>query len=107
LTKKLAKKGIEMSWSDSTANCEVEIRVLKVQQGNQFLRWLFPFIAPAVVEIEGQFALPGLPCQPFHRTETAQVGFLGGSASHMVGTCIDRLAYQLAYDIGEAIAKNG
>ena len=99
LEKKLLKKGIALRWTDEAAASEVLIRIIAIEQGNQFLRWLLPFIAPAVLEVEGQVAVDGANPEPFHYVQKAQLGLAGGSAKGMLKVCAMRTADKIAGDV--------
>ena len=79
--KRLLKKGVAVRWNNQEAASDLVIRVVAMDQGNQFLRWLLPFIAPAVLEVEGQVGLDGSAPRPFHYNQRAQMGLLGGSGA--------------------------
>ncbi len=99
LEKKLGKNGVVLSWQDIPEGSEVRIGFVRIDQGNRFLRWLFPFIAPAVVEVEGELTIGGSGPRPFHYVRKAQVGFLGGSAESMLGVCASRVGNHIAKTI--------
>jgi len=99
LDKKLLKKGIALLWREESDSPELYIRVIEINQGNQFLRWLLPFIAPAVLEIEGQVAVSGTRPQPFHYVQKAQVGLAGGSGRGMLKVCAQRAADKIVKDV--------
>src|SRR5437588_9366516 len=84
LAKKLGQKGIDVSWQCQETNCELRIRIKRIDQGSQLLRYLLPFLAPAIVEIEGSLTLPGRDEKSLHFIENAQFGLLGGSSSSMI-----------------------
>jgi hypothetical protein len=99
LDKKLLKKGIALLWTEETDSPELLIRVIEINQGNQFLRWLLPFIAPAVIELEGQVAVSGTHPQPFHYVQKAQIGIAGGSGKGMLKVCAQRAADNIVKDV--------
>ena len=99
MEKKLLKKGIAIRWVEETPSPEILIRVISIDQGNQFLRWLLPFIAPAALEVEGQCAIAGARPLPFHYTQKAQMGVAGGSARGMLKVCAMRIVDKIAGDV--------
>ena len=99
LEKKLGKKNFSLEWQDDSQESEVRIRFLRIDEGSQLKRWLFPLFGPAVVEIEGEIKAPGKKAKPFHFERKAFFALFGGSAQHMVGVCIDRLASDLSKEI--------
>jgi len=99
IEKRLLKKGVAVRWSDQEAGSELFVRIVAIDQGNQFLRWLLPFIAPAVLEVEGQVAVAGSTPQEFHYTQRAQMGLLGGSARSMLNVCAQRVADKIVGDV--------
>jgi hypothetical protein len=103
LEKRLLKKGIALRWVEETASPEILIRVVSIDQGNQFLRWLLPFISPAVLEVEGQVAVAGAGPRPFHYVKKAQMGLAGGSAKGMLKVCATRTADKIADDVLRAL----
>ena len=80
LEKRLGKKGITLYWTNEMNSPEIVIRVVRIDQGNQFLRYMLPFIAPAILEVEGKIAIDGSGPKKFHYTQKAQIGLFGGSA---------------------------
>jgi hypothetical protein len=103
LQTRLGKKGIMLDWQDAPEQAQLRIRVVQVDQGNQLLRYLLPFLAPAVLELEGELVLAGLQPVPLHYVKRAQVGLFGGSGKGMLKVCADRLAKALAKDVLNAI----
>lgn len=99
IEKRLHKKGVATRWNDQETGSELIIRIVAIDQGNQFLRWLLPFIAPAFLEVEGQVGLSGSTPQQFHYTQCAQVGLFGGSARGMLKVCAQRVAHKIASDV--------
>jgi len=99
LDKKLLKKGIALLWTEETDSPELLIRVIEINQGNQFLRWLLPFIAPAMLEVEGQVAVSGARPQPFCYVQKAQIGIAGGSGKGMLKVCAQRAADKIMKDV--------
>ncbi len=105
LEKKVLKKGVAVRWTDESGNPDVLIRVVEINQGNQFLRYLLPFISPAYIEVEGQVAATGFTSRPFHYVQKAQVGLFGGSARGMLKVCADRVSGKIAADILKALKR--
>jgi len=99
LEKRLLKKGVAVRWSEQPTGSELLIRVVGLDQGNQFLRYLFPFIAPAVLEVEGEMAVAGSSPQQLHYVQRAQMGLFGGSAKGMLKCCAQRVAAKIASDV--------
>jgi hypothetical protein len=98
LEKRLMKKGIALRWTDESGTPELLVRVVQIDQGNQFLRYLLPFLSPTVLEVEGQVTVPGSDPRPFHYVQKAQMGLFGGSARGMLKVCADRVAGKIAGD---------
>lgn len=96
IEKRLLKNGIAAQWVQEAARAELSVRVVSVDQGNQFLRYLLPFIAPAVLEVEGQVAAGGARPRTFHFVQRAQVGLFGGSSKGMLKVCAQRIAAKVA-----------
>ncbi len=105
LEKKLMKKRVALRWTDESVTSEVLVRVVEIDQGNQFLRYLLPFIAPALLEVEGQVAVTGSSPRPFHYVQKAQVGLFGGSAKGMLKTCAERVAGKIAGEVLGALQR--
>ena len=103
LSSKLARRGIDVVWCTSL-HPELQIQFVRIAKGNQFLRYLIPFLAPASVEIKGAYPAADTASATFHHTERASIGIFGGSTRHMLGVCVDRLAIQLANNISRAHA---
>lgn len=99
IEKPLLKKGVALQWSDQEEGSELFIRVISMDQGNQFLRWLLPFIAPAVLEVEGQLSLGGAAPAEFQYTQRAHIGLLGGSGKGMLKICAQRVAGKIVRNV--------
>ena len=99
LEKRLLNKGVAVQWTEQATGSELLIRVVEANQGNRFLRYLLPFIAPAILEVEGQIALSGSSPQQLHYVQRAQVGLFGGSAKSMLKSCAQRVANKIASDV--------
>jgi hypothetical protein len=98
LEKRLLKKGVAVQWSEQETTSELQIRVVEMNQGNRFLRYLLPFIAPAFLEVEGQIALADSSPQQLHYIQRAQIGLFGGSARGMLKVCAQGIAAKIARD---------
>ena len=117
LGRRLLKKGIAVQWNAEAAGTELMVRIVTIDPGNQFLRWLLPFVAPAVVQIEGQLGPSSPNPQPFQYTHRAHFGLAGGPSRGMLRTCAHGIADKIARDVvrwletdtgrgpGEAIAR--
>ena len=99
LTKLLAKKGITLMLASAPQEAELHIRIVQIEQGNQLLRYLLPFIAPAFVELEVDCKAAGTTPETLFYKQTAQVGLFGGTASGMLGVCVDRIAGRMTKDL--------
>jgi hypothetical protein len=99
LEKRLLKKGVAVRWTEQATDSELLIRVVEMHQGNRFLRYMLPFIAPAVLEVEGQITPGGSSPQQFHYVQRAQMGLFGGSAKGMLKVCAQRVANKIAGDV--------
>ena len=99
LEKRLLKKRVAVRWCEQETGSELLIRVVEMNQGNQFLRYLLPFIAPAFFEVEGQMAVDGSAAQEIHYVQRAQMGRFGGSARGMLKVCAQRIANKIASDV--------
>lgn len=105
IEKRLLKKGVTLRWNDEEAGSDLVVRVVAMDQGNQFLRWLLPFIAPAVLEVEGQVGLDGSAPKPFHYNQRAQMGLLGGSAQGMLKVNAQRVGHKIADDVLRSMGR--
>jgi len=103
LSRKLDRPGIEVVWREAASAGDLRIQFVRIDKGNQLVRHLVPFLAPASVEIKGSYQIPKNGSIPFHHVEKTSFGLFGGSARHMLGVCVDRLALQLAHDVSRAI----
>jgi hypothetical protein len=91
LTKQLRSAGRTLKWMQQPNGASLVIRLIQVEAGNQFLRYMIPFASPAVVEIEGDLLLPaGL--QSFHMIRKTHFSILGGGGGYMTRVCAARLA---------------
>jgi hypothetical protein len=105
LEKRLGKKGITLYWTNESDSPEIAIRIVKIDEGSQLLRYILPFIAPAVLEVEGRVAIAGSSPRRFHYTQKAQLGLFGGSARGMLNVCADRVSGKIAKDVLKASRK--
>lgn len=105
LEKRLLKKGVAVRWSEQAEGSELLIRIVDMDQGNQFLRYLLPFISPAVLEVEGQLAVAGSSPRPLHYVQRAQVGLFGGSARGMLKACAQRVADKVAGEVLRSLSS--
>ena len=101
LTGKLEKKGVDLEYASAWEDAELQIRFVQVEQGSQLLRYMLPFAAPAFMEIQADLASGEGP--PFSKRyyHEAQGGLFGGSASGMLGKCVDRIASRIADDLAD------
>lgn len=99
LSKLLTKKGIALQPVQTPQEAALQIRFVQIEQGNQLLRYLLPFIAPAFLELEVALATQQGTTEALHYKQTAQVGLFGGSATSMLGVCADRIAKKLSKDL--------
>ena len=99
LEKRLLKKGVGVRWGEPSSSQELSLRVVEMNQGNQFLRYLLPFIAPAVLEVEGKMAVIGSTPQELHYVQRAQMGLFGGSSKGMLKVCAQRVADKVAHEV--------
>ncbi len=102
ITKELGarlEESLTLNWVDESESPELLVRVVKIDQGNQFLRWLLPFIAPATLEVKGHITIGDAAPQQFHHVKNKQVGFLGGSAEGMLKACARRVAAEITSDV--------
>jgi hypothetical protein len=105
LDKRLPKKGVSPRWVQETENPELLVRVVSIDQGNQFLRWLLPFIAPATLEVEGHVSVGDAAPRDFHYTQRAQMGLLGGAAKGMLKVCAQRVADKITGDVSRQMKR--
>jgi hypothetical protein len=105
LEKNLAKKGVALNWIDESNSPQVLVRIIEIDQGNQLLRYLLPFISPAVLEVEGEVAVPGSDRRSFHYVQKTQVGLFGGSGKGMLTVCADRVSGKIAKDVLKALQR--
>lgn len=103
--KRLGKKGVAVDWTDESNAPHVVVRIVEIDQGNQLLRYLLPFISPAVLEVEGEVRLPGSGRSEFHYVQKAQVGLFGGSAKGMLSVCADRVSGKIAKDVLKVLRR--
>lgn len=83
---------------------DLVIEFITIEQGNQLLRYLLPFISPAYIELDVK--LSGSDSKPLERTykQTSQVGLFGGSGSGMLNVAVDRIAKRIVKDVLKARA---
>jgi hypothetical protein len=103
IDKRLGKKGITVKWLDATQTPELAIKLVRIDEGNQFLRYLIPFAAPAIVAIEGQIRVDSQKPRDFESTRRANFGVFGGSAKGMLHTCNVQIAKDVTKEVIRAI----
>ena len=103
VTKLLKKKGIALSQQAAGEVVPLRVRVVQIEQGNQLMRYFLPFLSPAFVEIEAELDVPSGGSESFFYKKAAQFGLFGGSASGMLGVCVDRVATDLSKDINKRL----
>lgn len=103
LTKRLRKKGFDVEWSQQPGPQDLWVTITQIDPGNQFLRWLIPFLSPAIVSIQGQLNPPNsAPPVPFQIEQKAHFGLLGGTGQGMLKQC----ATEAAKRIGKIVVKS-
>jgi hypothetical protein len=95
MEKKLRKKGIALRWTNAWDSPELVVNLVEIDPGNQALRWLVPFVSPAVLAVEGKIALSGSPPQSFHYVHKVHFGLFGGTPKSMLKICADRIAKKI------------
>ena len=101
IEKRLGKKGVTVEWLDATQAPELAMNLVRIDEGNQMLRYMVPFLAPAVVAIEGQVTVDSREPREFQCTRRAHFGLFGGQAKAMLHVC----NVQIAKDIAKAVTK--
>jgi hypothetical protein len=104
LEKRLRKKKVALFWSNESNSPEIAIRIIKIDEGNQAMRYFIPFAAPAILEVAGRIAIPGSAPQQFRYTRKAHFGMFGGSPRTMLNICADRMSAKIAKDVLKAKA---
>lgn len=64
------------------------------------MRYIIPFVSPAIMEVEGRVATPNARQLKF--VQKAQVGLFGGSTVGMMTVNADRLATKIAKEVVKA-----
>jgi hypothetical protein len=95
MEKKLLKKGIALRWTNAWDSPELVVNLVEIDPGNQALRWLVPFVSPAVLEVEGKITFSGSPPQPFHYVQKVHFGLFGGTPKSMLKVCADRITKKI------------
>jgi len=99
LAKQFLKKGVLVQWSEESSKVDFFVRIVAIDQGNQLLRYLLPFIAPAVLEVEGQVTTAGGALRTFHHVQRTHIGLFGGYGKGMLKVCARRMAKKIAADV--------
>ena len=98
LATRLGKKGVVLSWQATPKDSELRIRIVRIDEGNRFLRYLFPLLGRAALEVEGEVRVGDSPSKAFRYTQKTM-----GFVVHLSG------AYLLKWDaiyIARKIAKD-
>jgi hypothetical protein len=107
IQKRLGKKGITVQWLDATQSPELAINLLRIDEGNQLLRYLIPFSAPAIVAIEGQVRVDSQEPRDFEKTRRANFGLFGGTPKSMLHYCNVLIAKDITKEVARALQAAG
>jgi hypothetical protein len=105
LEKRLLKKGFATQWVPQTEEPTLLVHLVRIDEGSRLLRYIAPFISPAVMEVEGRVKGTDPLARTFHYVQKAQVGLLGGSAKSMMKANVDRLAVKIVKDVVKALRR--
>ncbi len=105
ISKRLSKKGVGVQWGPETPTTILVLRVVVMDQGNQLLRYLLPFISPAVLEVEGHIRVGNGAPKPIHVVKKAHFGLFGGSPVGMLKTCGSQIAAKVAKETLASLGK--
>lgn len=104
LGKPFEKKGISLTTELDPARAALHVRFVRIEQGNQLLRYLLPFLSPAFIEIEADLLSQGNVVESFYYRQNAQAGLFGGTATGMLNVCADRIAKKLSKGVLKRLA---
>jgi hypothetical protein len=105
LEKRLLKKGFAVRWAPQTEDPTLLVHLVRIDEGSQLLRYIVPFIAPAVIEVEGRVKRPDAMADSFRYVQKAQVGLLGGAARGMMKVNADRVSAKITKNVVKALRK--
>jgi hypothetical protein len=105
LQKRLLKKGFAPEWVPATEDPTLLVRMVRIDEGSQVMRYIMPFIAPAVLEVEGRVNGTADAPRAFRYVQKAQVGLFGGSARSMMNVNADRVSAKIVKDVLKAIPR--
>ena len=102
LQKRLLKKGYEMQHVAQSAEPTLLVQMVRLDEGSQLMRYLLPFISPAVMEVRGHVNGLGSEARAFSYVQKAQMGLFGGSPKSMMEINADRVAAKIVKDVLKA-----
>ncbi|MEW4452481.1 DUF4410 domain-containing protein [Bremerella sp. JC817] len=80
---------------------QIEAEIAEVEEGNQALRYLLPFLAgQAKVTVKGEIRQGKRPAQPFEISRNFHMGAFGGSSKTMIKQGLQRIAMQIGVHVG-------
>lgn len=91
MTKQCQKSGLRIRWRDDANGACLLLRLVQVDEGSQFLRYMIPFSSPAIVEVEGELLTQSGP-HPIHLARKAHFSVFGGTGRYMTRVCASRIA---------------
>lgn len=100
LQKRLLKKGYAMNLVPQNADPTLLVHLVRLDEGSRMMRYIMPFVSPAIMEVEGRVATPN--ARQFKFVQKAQVGLFGGSTMGMMTVNADRLATKIAKEVVKA-----
>jgi hypothetical protein len=103
LAKRLRKKGFAMDQVPQTADPTLLVHLVSIDEGSRLMRYIMPFVSPAVMVVEGRVKGAGPEPRKFRHVQKAQVGFLGGSTLGMMKVNADRLAARIVKEVRKAL----
>ena len=102
LEKRLLKKGFAIQWVPQTQNPALLVHMVRLDEGNQALRYLLPFISPAVLEVQGRVTAPNTTPRQFIYAQKAHFGLFGGTPRNMMKLNADRVSAKVAKEVVNA-----
>ena len=95
ISARLRKKDIEVHWQ-GVEGANIVLRFIRIEQGNQLLRYIVPFSAPARCDVEGTLLMTHSGPRPFFFERRADLSIFGGASGYMLRVCARRSADDVA-----------
>ena len=107
LKQRLEKKGLSMQQSDAGVQIVLRGRVVNIDEGNRWLRYLLTFLGgKTVFEAEGEIIINGVTSGEFHSIKKSGIGVFGGSSQGLLKVNAKAAAKEITNQVVNTLKKN-